>query len=232
MIQNTVLFKLFIVFAMAFGLVFGGTSIASAEQDYPGENLQKRFPSWKNQCYGIVTYKTDGRNKFVKRQFRIINKNLDNWTFIEVNKKERADINIKFKTPERIARQSDGEWVGIVYYKYKGYGKNKKFRRARAIVPNSGFGWKTITTHEIWHAAGVAHVPQGYRPSVMNPYMTDKIINGQYPDPQDFGVLRSVDSKCKNTVPERETVEPEKDWTVEDPRSADDILDDHLGPLP
>jgi len=194
--QITVLSKLVVVFAMAFGLIFGGTAIASAEQDYPGENLQKRFPSWKDQCYGIVTYKTNGRHRFVSRQFRIINKNLENWTFIKVDKNKRANIRIKFKTPERIKNISDGDWLGIVYYEYRGYGKNKKFANAKAVVPLRGYGWKTITTHEIWHAAGVAHVPQKYRPSLMNPYMTETVINGQYPDEQDFGVLRSVDNKC------------------------------------
>ena len=197
MIQNTVLSKLVVVFVLGLGLILGGAGIAKAEyKNYPGERLQKQYPSWKDQCYGVVKWKTNGRHKFVNRQFKIINKTLDNWTFVKVRQDQPADIKVKFRSPERIEKVSNGEWVGIVWYDYFYSGTKKTFSDARAVVPRSGFGWKTVTAHEIWHTVGVAHVPQKYRPSLMNPYLDRPTIYGWYPDAEDFRLLRTVDNKC------------------------------------
>ena len=188
--------RLIAVFVLILGLVLGGAGIANAEQDYPGQNMQKRYPSWKDQCYGIVTYKTNARHRFVKQEFNSVDNSLKNWTFVKVSKNKKADIRIKFKTPEKIAKKSDGNWIGFVYYQYRGSGQNKSFANARALVPNRGFAWKTVTTHEIWHAVGVAHVPEKYRLSIMNPIIYDSTNVDAYPNARDWRLLRSVDNKC------------------------------------
>ena len=192
--------KMVAVFVLILGLVFGGTVIASAEQDYSGEKKQQRYPYWKDQCYGIVTYKTNSKHRFVREQFNYINSQLNNWTFVKVSKNRKANIKVRFKTPERIANQfgSDGseQIVGIAYYNYRGSGENKSFVNARVIVPNRGYGWKKTTIHEIWHAVGVSHVPEKYRPSIMNPIFYDSTDLDAYPNKEDWRLLRTVDNKC------------------------------------
>ena len=219
------LVKIMVVFAMAFGLIFGGASLANASQ--------KSYPYWKEQCFDEITYWTNKKRKFVKEEVVKVDNTLDNWRLKRVKNRSDADIKIVFKTPRRIDKISKGDWIGITWYDYtsKNYAsKDNAFDNAKVVTPSKGWGWETVFTHEFWHAVGVDHVSARDRISIMNPYLGNKIVYGDYPDTRDYQLLKSVDNKCSRAGYVKP--EPKKYWAAPKPESSDDVLDDALGPLP
>ena len=201
MIQNIVRFSVGLIAAfLVFGLL-GAPAGAS-----PAGKGKKNYPYWP--CGKTLTYKTNAKTSFVKRQVKKTAKYLPNYKF-KFKKKGKVDINIKFKETGLIAAKYDGS-LGYMEYVYND--RDYTFVKTKVITPKWGSRnyKKTIFLHEFWHAVGVPHVGAYKRLSLMNGFLDPwDIEEGTLPNEKDYGLLEKVNNRCNFEIPNDEEPYPD-----------------------